>query len=55
MHSTKKRNKDGKKWTWKIERETGLETEVKEEREEPELGVIQFLESQIINHWMKSN
>ena len=52
MHSTKtereeekkqtKKNKRGeKRWTWKIEWDIGLQDEVKEEREKPELYVIQ--------------
>lgn len=49
MHSTKTERKgDGKKWTWKIERDTGLQNEVKEEREKPERYVIQSFKSQII-------
>lgn len=40
--------KNGEKWTWKIERETGLQNEVREEREKPELYVIQSFQSQII-------
>lgn len=43
-----KENRNGKKWTWKIERDIGLQNEVKEEREKPELYVIQSLKSQII-------
>ena len=39
---------NGKKWTWKIERDIGLQNEVKEEREKPELYVIQSFKSQII-------
>lgn len=43
MHSTKTERKQNwrKKWTWKIERDIGLQNEVKEEREKPELYVIQ--------------
>lgn len=50
MHSTKteRKQKWRKKWTWKIERDIGLQNEVKEEREKPELYVIQSFKSQII-------
>lgn len=41
-------NENGKKWTWKIERDIGLQNEGKEVREKPELYVIQSLKSQII-------
>lgn len=42
------RKKRKMKWTWKIERDIGLQNEVKEEREKPELYVIQSFKSQII-------
>ena len=49
MHSTKTeiKTRKGEKWTWKIKRDTGLQNEVKEEREKPELYVIQSFECQI--------
>lgn len=38
---TKKTKRGEKRWTWKIEWDIGLQDEVKEEREKPELYVIQ--------------
>lgn len=43
------KRKGKKKWTCKIKWETGLQNEVREEREKPERHVIQSFESQIIN------
>lgn len=59
MHSTQKQKQNKKKTerknkrrerngTWKIERDIGLQDEVKEEREKPELYLIQSFKSQII-------
>lgn len=43
-----KTKKERKKWTWEIERDIGLQDEVKEERGKPELYIIQSFKSQII-------
>lgn len=43
-----KRKINGQKWTWKIKLDTGLQDEIKQEREKPERYVIQSFMSQII-------
>lgn len=44
----REKKKNGQEWTWKIKLDTGLQDEIKQEREKPERYVIQSFKSQII-------